>query len=78
MDELDVVQKMTGPDQIAEGFGIFHDGTITAGLKPGSPHELVVEIEDLAGRISEDFERFTIRLNGLEAARFLPTFHRSR
>lgn len=42
---------MTTPEEIAEVFGIFHDGCIAGGVEVGRTAELVVEIEYLAERI---------------------------
>ena len=63
---------MTEPDEIANVFGIFHDGTIAGGSNSGSAAELLVEIECLAERVRQDYRRFTICLSDLTVVRFVP------
>lgn len=63
---------MTGPNEIAEVCGIFHDGWISEGTKTGGTADILVEIEYLAERIRPDFRRFTIRLEGVTELRFAP------
>jgi hypothetical protein len=63
---------MTEPDEIAEVFGIFHDGCIAGGSQVDHTAELVVEIEYLAERIRPTDRKFTIRIDNLEQVRFTP------
>ena len=63
---------MTDPEDIAELFGIFHDGSIARGTRVGHATELVVEIEYLAERIRPSDRSFTIRMDDLEKLRFTP------
>ncbi|RYD63781.1 MAG: hypothetical protein EOP83_11345 [Verrucomicrobiaceae bacterium] len=62
---------MKGVADIAEVFGIFHDGSIAAPLSDGLS-EIVVEIEYLAERLSPSGSSFTIRFDDLERAAFSP------
>lgn len=66
------VPTMTEPDQIAEVFGIFHDGIIAGGVRSEDVAELIVEIEYLAELVRDDFRRFTICLGDPAALRFVP------
>lgn len=63
---------MTEPDEIAEVFGIFHDGSIAEVTEVGSSAELVVEIEYLAERISPTYREFTVRLDDIEQLSYKP------
>lgn len=63
---------MTGPEEIAEVFGIFHDGSIAGGTTVDHAVELVVEIEYLARRIRPTDRRFLVRIDGLEQVSFTP------
>lgn len=63
---------MTEPKDIAEVFGIFHDGCIAGGTKVDRAAELVIEIEYLAERIRPTDRKFTVRIDDLEQVRFTP------
>ncbi|MCB1133291.1 MAG: hypothetical protein KDN05_19375 [Verrucomicrobiae bacterium] len=63
---------MTEPSEIAEVFGIFHDGTIVGGAESVAATELIVEVEYLAERVRQDYRRFTIRFEDVGAMRFVP------
>jgi|APTNR8051073442_1049403.scaffolds.fasta_scaffold03514_4 hypothetical protein len=63
---------MTGSDEIAEVFGLFHDGWISNGTFMGGNAEIVVEIEYLAERVRPTYRRFTIHLEDVDAIRFSP------
>jgi hypothetical protein len=63
---------MTAPKEIAEVFGILHDGCIAGGTKVDHTVELVVEIEYLAERIRPSDRSLTIRIDDLEHIRFTP------
>ena len=63
---------MTGPNEIAEVFGIFHDGDIAGGTTAEDAAEVVVEIEYLGERVRPDYRRFTIRFSGFTGVRFAP------
>lgn len=63
---------MTGPEEIAEVFGILHDGCIAGGTTVDHAVELVVEIEYLARRIRPTDRKFLVRIDGLEQVSFTP------
>ena len=46
---------MTGPNEIAEVFGIFHDGDIAGRTTAEEAAEVVVEIEYLGERVRPDY-----------------------
>jgi hypothetical protein len=63
---------MTEPEEIAEVFGIFHDGCISGGTKVYRTAKLIVEIEYLAERIRPTYRKFTVQIDDLEQVRFTP------
>jgi hypothetical protein len=64
---------MTEPEEVAEIFGILHDGCIAGGTKVDDhTAELVIQIEYLAERIRTSDRSLTIRIDDLEQIRFTP------
>ena len=63
---------MNGLADIADVFGIFHDGVIVAPLADHDDGEIVVWIPYLASRTSSGGDSFKVRFDGLEQVSFIP------
>jgi len=70
MRNVNMTMKIEGAEKIVGIFSVFHDGTIAACYRDGDALVMEVEIQYLAKRIDPCFEKFVVRLFGVENIRF--------
>lgn len=62
--------NITDPQDLADMFSIFHDGTIEAWTLSDGVLSLVVDIPYLANRVHSSYEQFTIQLVNVDSLTF--------